>query len=484
MISDEKLSVYLSLQKIVLTSTDSTNLLDILLQETVNRLNFIGFPINFVASVFLEEDKEYFMQSPTSTNAFIKTPENPTGQKSLYPRRKITKSMVVELPSNVLIKLQDISTLLETTTLLSEGDYALQLLRGQPLVLINPEALIKETYPKKAEIKTLFICPSYTADKQEVWFILATPKTHHDLTEDDLNFLRMVGSLLTFSLKLQDAENLKNSISQEVYKMNVKLHELDKLKDDFVSVASHELRTPMTAIRSYAWMALNRADVPLSDKMKRYLSRTLISTERLINLVNDMLNISRIESGRIEIVPKPFDILKLMDDVFGEISAKAAEKSLHVASLNTQVPLIFADADKVHQILLNLIGNAMKFTPVNGTVTISYFTDGLVVDVSVKDSGVGMLKEDLSRLFKKFGRLDNSYVAAATSGGTGLGLYICKNLVEMMKGKIWADSEGMGKGSTFSFSLPVATADNIAHANDYSTKVSEGDAKTLEPVAL
>lgn len=269
----------------------------------------------------------------------------------------------------------------------------------------------------------------------------------------------------------------------DLQKANVKLKELDQLKDEFVSVASHELRTPMTAIRSYVWMALSRSDVPLSEKLKRYLTRALISTERLINLVNDMLNISRIESGRVEIIPTPFSIVELAKEVYNEIELKAREKNIAIHILASNVPEVFADPDKILQVFLNLLGNAMKFTPSGGDITISFFTDGRIVETSIKDTGVGISKEDIGHLFKKFGRLDNSYVAAATSGGTGLGLYICRTLIELSQGSIKAYSPGVGQGSVFSFTLPVASNDILKQADKF-TKHSVGEAKGLEPFSL
>jgi signal transduction histidine kinase len=293
----------------------------------------------------------------------------------------------------------------------------------------------------------------------------------------------LVANLLAIAFRMQDTQVSLTRITQEVYKMNAQLHQLDKLKDDFVSIASHELRTPMTAIRSYVWMAINRSDMQLSERMKRYLQRTLISTERLINLVNDMLNISRIESGRVDIRPQPFSLGTLITDVIFEVDAKAKERGVTVVCPQVQLPNVFADADKVHQVLLNLIGNALKFTPKGGRIDLLTFSDGNYVEVSIKDNGVGISKEDLYKLFTKFGRLDNSYVAAATSGGTGLGLYICKSLVELMGGKIKASSEGIGKGTTFTFSLPIATAQMIKDAEDRRT-LPRGEAKGLEPVAI
>jgi len=116
---------------------------------------------------------------------------------------------------------------------------------------------------------------------------------------------------------------------------------------------------------------------------------------------------------------------------------------------------VWADSEKVRQVVFNLLDNAIKFSKARSQIEIKYFTDGKVVEVGVIDQGVGVSRDDLSRLFQKFGRLDNSYVAAATSGGTGLGLYICKSLIELMGGHIWARSKGVNQGSEFWFSLPV-----------------------------
>src|SRR3989344_5808358 len=337
---------------------------------------------------------------------------------------------------------------------------------------------------KAIGIKASMVYPLFFQKNSTGILIFSMNKDFKDVTneEEDLihGFVDLVGLTVQNSILYTSLRTTTSKLAHA----NTRLQELDKLKDDFVSIASHELRTPMTAIRSYAWMALNRADILLSEKMKKYLTRTLLCTERLINLVNDMLNISRIESGRIEIKPVVLDMAKLMDDVSEEIKVKAVEKALNITTKTDGIiPKVFADPDKVHQVLLNLIGNAMKFTPNGGNVTISFFTDGQVLDISVKDSGVGISKDDLGKLFQKFGRLDSSYVAVASSGGTGLGLYICRNLVELMHGKIWASSEGRGTGSTFTFSLPLATPEHIAEAEKYKVKPT-GEAKMLEPVAI
>lgn len=272
--------------------------------------------------------------------------------------------------------------------------------------------------------------------------------------------------------------------TSDLEKANIRLKQLDKLKDDFVSIASHELRTPMTAIRSYAWMALHRSDVPLSKNLEKYLARILLSTERAINLVNDMLNVSRIEAGRIEINPSAVDLISLIKDIVDETYySKSQEKNIQFAVLEKPIPKVFADPEKLRQVFLNLVGNALKFTPNGGKIIFDFFTDGKVVEISVSDTGVGISKDDLSKLFHKFARLDSSYTATAASGGSGLGLYISKNLVELMHGKIRVRSEGMGKGTTFTVTMSVATPDLMIHAGEYAVK-PVGEVKGLETVAV
>ena len=333
-------------------------------------------------------------------------------------------------------------------------------------------------------IKTSFIYPVKVKGKTIGVIIVSVSRSENQVSLYEKETIEDLVDVVGIAL---DNAILYKSLTETTEKLkqaNVKLRELDQIKDDFVSVASHELRTPMTAIKSYAWMALNRPDMTLSEKMKKYLVRVLMSTDRLINLVNDMLNISRIESGRIEILPEPVDLVLLSRDIIDEVYySKSIEKPVNFHLLEQKLPKVFADPNKLRQVFLNIVGNALKFSPPEGEITIGFFTDGQMVEIFIKDQGPGISKEDISRLFKKFSRLDNSYTAAATSGGTGLGLYISKNLIELMHGKIWVESEGLGKGATFKFSLPIASEENLVHADQFRVK-PQGDVKELEPVVL
>ena len=241
---------------------------------------------------------------------------------------------------------------------------------------------------------------------------------------------------------------------QEIQQANEKLKALDKLKDEFLSLAGHELRTPMTAIKSYLWMIVNRGPTLDEQKKKMYMDRVLHSTERLLNLVNELLDVSRIESGRLTLTPAPMDLPGLTHEVADELAMRVSQRGLTLTIKDSIIPQIFADRDKIHEVLLNIIGNSIKYTE-KGSITVSFRENNGMVETAITDTGRGISKEDIGRLFQKFGRLDNTLVAVGESGGSGLGLYICKQLVELSGGKIWVSSE-IEKGSTFSFSLPQA----------------------------
>ncbi len=450
MVSEGKIITFLKLQQIVLDIEESTKLLEQFLPKVLEELTLIGYPYIFLSTIFID------------------------------PQQKIKQTFFTDNNNG------HVGEVTKGENLFQKGsEWEMRVMYGEAAVVSDIGYFINSKYPSFSQIHSLLILPIQHLKQLAGVLVLASSKQADKIDIEEIELGKMITRLVDLAFRLQDTETSLTQITQQVYEMNTKLHQLDKLKDDFVSVASHELRTPMTAIRSYVWMALHRSDVPLSQKLERYLYRTLVSTERLINLVNDMLNVSRIEAGRIEINPQSFDIVTLVKDVYEEVKVKAAEKSLQLSILEHKLPPIFADPDKVHQVLLNLIGNSLKFSHPGGAISVDFFVNGEMIEVSVKDQGSGISKDDLSKLFHKFSRLDNSYTAVSTStgSGTGLGLYISKSLIDLMHGKIWIQSEGENKGSTFTFALPVASKVVLAAADKFKIKPTE-DAKTLEPVAL
>ena len=250
---------------------------------------------------------------------------------------------------------------------------------------------------------------------------------------------------------------MDNSLLYEsIQEANERLKQLDKLKDEFVSLASHELRTPMTVIKSYLWMFLDKKKGDLNKKEITYLERAYESTERLIKLVNDMLNVSRIESGRLKLEMKDVAIDNLIGTVVSELAPRAGELGLKLIYNKPQggVKMLNADSERIEQILINLIGNSLKFTPNGGSITVTLIPRDKDVLVSVSDTGRGIKREDMSKLFQKFGMISGAYLQKQQNQGSGLGLYLSKALVELHGGKIWVESPGENKGTMFSFTLP------------------------------
>ncbi len=253
---------------------------------------------------------------------------------------------------------------------------------------------------------------------------------------------------------------LDNSLLyKSIQDANERLKQLDKLKDEFVSLASHELRTPMTVIKSYLWLFIDKKKGQLSEKELGYLQRAYGSTERLINLVNDMLNVSRIESGRLSLELKPIQIVDVLEKQVEELIPRAQQLGLKLKFVKPTypIPLVNADHERIEQVIINLVGNSLKFTPSGGAINVSIKPQEKDLLITVIDNGRGMNKEELEKLFRKFGTMGESYLHKQEAQGTGLGLYLSKKLVEMHNGKMWATSEGEGKGSTFYFTIPFLT---------------------------
>ena len=233
-----------------------------------------------------------------------------------------------------------------------------------------------------------------------------------------------------------------------------RLKELDKMKSDFVSNVSHELRTPLTSIKGSVDNMLDSIAGPLNEKQTRYLTRIKSNADRLARLINDLLDLSRIEAGKIDLRPTSLSLVTLITEVAESLRPVAADKLINLEILchDTSVTA-WADRDKITQILMNLIGNALKFTPLHGKITLAIErNDSEWVQVSVTDTGPGIPLEEINKIFDKFYQIPQVSEWKAT--GTGLGLAISKALVEMHGGRIWVEGEE-GRGSTFSFTLPA-----------------------------
>jgi signal transduction histidine kinase len=323
--------------------------------------------------------------------------------------------------------------------------------------------------------------------------------------------------------EIKQREELQD-LTQKLEKLNTKLKELDAMKTEFVSVASHELLTPISAIEGYLSIMLDEKMVKIDDpKAIEYLGNVYQSAKRLAKLVADLLNVSRIEQGRLLVEKTLIKMRNVISEVRTELKFKAQDAKL---DLNVHIPkdvhtAVYADADKIKEVLVNLCGNSLKFTKAGGKVDVSaeiwsthklkekyehtieeleqkeevegslahtvnrkaseLLGDNQLV-IWVKDTGMGISKEGLSKLFQKFSRVGTW--SNHSVPGTGLGLYISKSLVEMHHGRIWAESEGEGKGSTFYFTLPLASAKKEVEEVDKEALPAAKDAKPLARTGL
>ncbi|MCP4541631.1 MAG: GAF domain-containing protein [Chloroflexi bacterium] len=235
--------------------------------------------------------------------------------------------------------------------------------------------------------------------------------------------------------------------------------EAERAKTEFVSTVSHELRTPMTSIKGYVELLLMGVVGSLTKDQHKFLSVIDVNVERLTTLVNDLLDISRIESGRVALSPQIVHVEHIIEQVVLTMQARAMDQGLTLRSdLPPALPEILADPDRVTQILTNLVGNACNYTPTGGKVTVSVCAHDDKVCISVHDTGIGISEEDQEKIFERFFRADDSMVQDAP--GTGLGLAIVRSLAEMQGGQVWVESE-LGKGSTFTFTLPTAIARQV-----------------------
>lgn len=232
-----------------------------------------------------------------------------------------------------------------------------------------------------------------------------------------------------------------------------KEREIDQLKSDFVSVVSHELRTPLAAMKGATDNLLDGLTGELNAVQKDCLLITKRNIDRLGRLISDLLDISRIEAGRIQLNKQVLDLDNLINDVLRLFQETAKERELVLTrNLTSGLPRIEADPDKITQVLTNLVGNATKFTPAGGKITVETSCQGDFIRVDIKDSGLGIPHQDLEKIFDKFYQVTR-LGSPQTAKGTGLGLPISKGIVEKHGGKMWVESE-LGKGSKFSFTLP------------------------------
>lgn len=272
-----------------------------------------------------------------------------------------------------------------------------------------------------------------------------------------LGVLLFLGIRLIQSVRVEVEQRLKlQNLTDQLAKANEQLKQLDKARAEFISIASHQLRTPPATIKWYL-AAVSSGDFGvLPESVKDPISKAERINNGLIRLIDDLLNVSRVERGKMEFLFEKTDIQKLAESVYEQLVPQAQEKNLKLVYIKPKgpVPEVIIDREKLKQVINNLVDNAIKYTK-QGTVELSLLKGAGNVLIRVKDSGKGISKEETASIFQKYGR---GKEAGKQASGLGLGLYLAKVVVEQHKGKIWVESKGVGKGSTFVVSLPIKTS--------------------------
>jgi two-component system sensor histidine kinase BarA len=281
-------------------------------------------------------------------------------------------------------------------------------------------------------------------------------------------FNKMLDGLQEAQEKLRQANKQLDGKIAELSDRNIELLKANKLKSEFLANISHEFRTPLNSILGFAQVLREKPALLSKDKVQRYTENIITGGNRLLNMINDLLDLAKTKAGKIELHIEKTSVKKLIDSAVASFSLETRKKKIKV-KVNTEpdLPYLMTDAGKVQQIVYNFLSNAVKFTPERGRIEIraGLKQDDKTLRIEVTDTGCGIAREDIEKIFKKFGTTDGSLTSLST--GSGLGLAISSELTAMLAGNIGVDSE-LGKGSTFWLEIPITLTKEEAETTDSS----------------
>jgi signal transduction histidine kinase len=349
-----------------------------------------------------------------------------------------------------------------------DGFAAELLIRGKPVLVSDVKAVANRISPAVLPILRHTGIFSFVAvplrSQQRILGYMGADRGSLPCSQEDLDLMMTIASHVAVAVDNARAytelatltEYLEQRVQDRTHELqtaNERLQEHDRRRSKFVSVASHELRTPMTSIKGFVENMLDGLTGQLSDRQAHYLQRIKHNVDRLTRIINQLLDWSRLNVGRIDIKPEPIVIAEFVREVVDSFQMLAADKSLVLeASACDQTLIVRADRDKLEQILWNLVGNAIKFTPNSGHVSVTCEQqDGGMVRIVVSDTGCGIAPHELSKVFNEFSKVES---ALPTSQGAQLGLFITKSLVSLHGGEMWVESQ-LGGGTKFFFTLPT-----------------------------
>ncbi|MCD6080450.1 MAG: hypothetical protein B6D53_03740 [Candidatus Omnitrophica bacterium 4484_49] len=325
-----------------------------------------------------------------------------------------------------------------------------------------PEGL--QPLAQELELTSMIIVPLTIREKNVGVMIVGNTKTYKKPSESDIEILSLLANQLVQSMEnaklyeqlwksYQELEERVKERTRELEEANKALQKVNQMKTEFVSAVAHELRTPLTSIKGYATILSSGRLGEVKKEQKERLERINKHSHELVNLVNDLLDIARIEAGKTTMKTEETDLNEVLKDVEEVILPQAEEKKLRfVINNKAGIEKIYADRVHLERVLVNLLGNALKFTPENGEIGVVIQKEGDSILFEVYDTGIGIPEKDLDKIFDEFYRADNPINRERK--GTGLGLPLVKKIIDAHGGKIWAKSKP-GEGSRFFFTLPL-----------------------------
>jgi signal transduction histidine kinase len=329
----------------------------------------------------------------------------------------------------------------------------------------NPEA---EPFIKKTtdifDVAYFVICPILPKEGSKGFLFVGTRRTDTSLTEGDQELITILANQIGQALEnarlfekiWHSQQELEQKVEERTHALSQALEQVNaisKRKTDFISAVSHELRTPLTSIKGYASILTAEKLGALPPAAKERLEKINAHSDELVHMVNDLLDIARIEAGKTIMKTEEQDIKSIIERVVDIISIQCKNKNIElVADIQDNIPTLFVDRSQIERVFINLLGNAVKFTPENGKITIKARLKENQLQIDISDTGIGIPADAQAQLFQEFYRVDNPINQQVK--GTGLGLSLVKHIIEAHRGKIWLVS-APNKGSTFSFTIPL-----------------------------
>ena len=338
-------------------------------------------------------------------------------------------------------------------TVIEKNADAIIIISNQGIVrFANPAAEILSGLKTEEFVGTKFEYPLREAEISEIE--ISCPRGEKKIAAMSVVKMMWEGEMV-YLVSLHNITERKQA-EKIILQQMVTLKNIDEIKSEFVSIASHELRTPLSAIKSAVQLILTGQTGEINENQTKFLSLADRNINRLTSILNNLLDISRIESGKVDMKFEALDLTGTIEFIISSLKPQADKKNIRIKmEVLKGLPSVNGDQDKIEQILTNLIGNAIKFTPEGGKISVSARLpnkDGIMMHISVRDSGIGISKDQQEKIFERFHLVEGSLQRSVS--GTGLGLAITKGLVEAHQGKIWVESE-LEKGSIFFFSLPI-----------------------------